>query len=134
MDRGGGGKRRKSSVWNLFAKKEGKKRQQRSYDSEEESESGGYYEHQSQRLEQFSAKGTASAPRDDLNHQIEKRLAIIETQMAEIRQLLRNQRQAEPVPRPAKPTQTVSLSRATGKASRRGNFPNPFLNSHQCTA
>merc|ERR1719430_668324 len=112
MDRGGGGRRRKGSLWNnLFQKKEGKKRQQQFYDSEEEGEGG--YEHQSLRLEQFSA------PRDDLNYQIEKRLAIIETQMAEIRQLLRNQRQTEPVPR-AKPTQTVSLSKATGKASRRG--------------
>ena len=95
----------------------------RNMEHDEEEDKGGY-EHQSHRLEQFSA------PRDDLNYQIEKRLAIIETQMAEIRQLLRNQRRAEPVPR-AKPTQTVSLSRATGKASRRGDFSKSFLDSHK---
>ena len=109
--------------WNkLFAKKGMRKRQQ-FYDSDEEDESG--YEHQS-KLEQINA---ASAPIDDLNYQIEKRLAHIEelqnqlsltlTPMAAIRPLMRSQRQAEPVPR-AKPIRTVSLE--TGKASIRGTF------------
>ena len=54
---------------------------------------------------------------EQIQHEIEKRLAIIETQMDEIRQILANNQRVLPAPR-TRPNQTVSLSRATGRRSR----------------
>ena len=104
-------RRRKNSAWkNLFKK--------RQYYSDEESESE--YEQQYQHHQrQFRAEESVTSLRqnDQIQHEIEKRLAIIETQMDEIRQILANNQRVLPAPR-TRPSQTVSLSRATGRRSR----------------
>ena len=103
-------RRRKNSTWkNLFKK--------RQYYSDEESESE--YEQQYQHHQQYRAEESATSLRqnDQIQHEIEKRLAIIETQMDEIRQILANKQRVMLAPR-TRPSQTVSLSRATGRRSR----------------
>ena len=69
--------RRKNSAWkNLFKK--------RQYYRDEESESE--YEQQYQHHQQYRAEESATSLRQNnqIQHEIEKRLAIIETQMDEI--------------------------------------------------
>ena len=103
-------RRRKNSAWkNLFKKRH-------NY-SDEESESE--YEQHYQHHQQYRAEEAATSLRqnDQIQHEIEKRLAIIETQMDEIRQILANNQRVLPAPR-TRPNQTVSLSRATGRRSR----------------
>ena len=103
-------RRRKNSAWkNLFKKTH-------NY-SDEESESE--YEQQYQHHQQYRAEESATSLRHNqqIQHEIEKRLAIIETQMDEIRQILSNNQGVLPAPR-TRPNQTVSLSRATGRRSR----------------
>ena len=103
-------RRRKNSTWkNLFKK--------RQYYSDEESESE--YEQQYQHHQQYRAEESVTSLRhnEQIQHEIEKRLAIIETQMDEIRQILANNQRVLPAPR-TRPNQTVSLSRATGRRSR----------------
>ena len=103
-------RRRKNSAWkNLFKK--------RQYYSDEESESE--YEQQYQHQQQFRGEEATTSLRhnEQIQHEIEKRLAIIETQMDEIRQILANNQRVLPAPR-TRPSQTVSLSRATGRRSR----------------
>ena len=103
-------RRRKNSPWkNLF-----KKRQNYS-DEESESE----YEQQYQHHQQIRAEGAAMSlgHNEQIQHEIEKRLAIIETQMDEIRQILANNQRVLPAPR-TRPSQTVSLFRATVRRSR----------------
>ena len=103
-------RRRKNSAWkNLF------KKRQNYRDEESESE----YEQQYQHHQQYRAEESATSLRqnDQIQHEIEKRLAIIETQMDAIRQILANNQRAPPAPR-TRPNQTVSLSRATGRRSR----------------
>ena len=103
-------RRRKNSAWkNLF------KKRQNYRDEESESE----YEQQYQHHQQYRAEEAATSLRqnDQIQHEIEKRLAIIETQMDEIRQILANNQRAPPASR-TRPNQSVSLSRATGRRSR----------------
>ena len=130
MDR----RRRKSfSFKNVFKKKQ-------NYYSQEESESE--HEQPNQHHQQFRGEEavTSLRHRDQIQHEIEKRLAIIEThmngiethkngietQMNKIRQILSNNQRVLPVPM-RRPTQTVSLSRATGQRSRTQQRPNNFF-------
>ena len=103
-------RRRKNSPWkNLF------KTRQNYSDKESESEDEQHYQHH----QQIRAEEAATSLRhnEQIQHEIEKRLAIIETQMDEIRQILANNQRVLPAPR-TRPSQTVSLSRATGRRSR----------------
>ena len=69
--------------------------------------------------QQIRAEGAAMSlgHNEQIQHEIEKRLAIIETLMDEIRQILANNQRVLPAPR-TRPSQTVSLFRATGRRSR----------------
>ena len=116
MDR----RRRNSFFKNVFKRKQ-------NYYSEEESESE--HEQPNQHHQQFrgdEAAATSLRHSDQIQHEIEKRLAIIETQMNEIRQILSNNQRVLPAPM-RRPTQTVSLSRATGQRSRTQQRPNNFF-------
>ena len=69
--------------------------------------------------QQIRAEGAAMSlgHNEQIQHEIEKRLAIIETLMDEIRQILANNQRVLPAPR-TRPSQTVSFFRATGRRSR----------------